>query len=58
MAKQKPARNKRKKEKHKANYGLTHKEWAKYQKENPQEAHTLRMKVEQRLATNRKTAKQ
>ena len=48
-AKQKPARNRRKTDKFKQNYGMTRKEWSKYKKEKPEEAHTLRVKVAERL---------
>ena len=47
--KRKPARNKRKTDKFKSNYGMTRKEWSKYKKEKPEEAHKLRMKIAERL---------
>jgi len=43
MGKKKPARNLRKKTNHASKYGMDRKEWAKFKKENPKEAHKIYM---------------
>ena len=44
----KPHRNKRKKESHEKRYGMNAREWAKFKKTNPQEAHEIRQRALQK----------